>query len=63
MNIEIPPCPVCSKSDRVMIHDKGRARFWRGLVKNNRFVCGRCQITWRTRDPHDILEFKIQRKK
>jgi hypothetical protein len=45
-----PSCPECSKNDYVYVVDKGIKFLYRLLLRNNRFACGNCKITWRKND-------------
>lgn len=46
-------CPMCGKYDRVEVYDRGLKWLWRWVVRNNRFLCRRCRVTWRRRRPYN----------
>jgi len=51
-------CPRCRSSGSVHILDKGAKFIFRMLRGNNRYVCHKCNITWREKTPEQISELK-----
>jgi hypothetical protein len=54
-------CPECKNPARVL--DKDFKRIFRSLLKNNRYYCSACRITWRKNRPGKISELKMPENK
>jgi transposase-like protein len=49
-------CPECKSEGAVYLYDRGLKLLWRFIWANNRFVCARCNVTWRRRTRHTYAE-------
>lgn len=52
-------CPVCKSNNYVRIYDKGLKLLFRFFIGNNRFICRKCKITWRRKNPGYYFDLGI----
>ena len=55
-------CPKCGSEDSTLILDCGVKRIIRAILRNNRYACRRCSVTWLRQRPLGWQKLKKNHK-